>query len=79
MEQVKKKIIATAVLICAVLNMLPAAVMAATPAYKVSDTYAESEYYTRLSEVELTGEWRVDLVNVALSQVGYHEGDSKDD
>ena len=75
----KKKLIAAALVVCALCNILPSAAMAAAPAYKVSDTYAGGEYYERLSRVELTGEWRIDLVNVALSQVGYHEGDSKDD
>ena len=46
---------------------------------RASDAYKASVYYERLTAVELTGDQRRDIVNVALSQVGYHEGDSRDD
>jgi len=39
-----------------------------------SDSYASSEYYQKLTEVQLTGDPRVDIVNIALSQLGYEEG-----
>ena len=44
--------------------------------YSVSSYYMSSVYYRNLREVRLTGNQRLDLVNVALSQVGYHEGNS---
>ena len=44
-----------------------------------SNAYKSSVYYERLKNVELTGDQRRDIVNVALSQVGYHEGDSRKD
>lgn len=46
------------------------------PVYEVTDAYRGSVYYERLKQVELTGDYAVDLINVALSQVGYHEGNS---
>ena len=44
--------------------------------YPVSISYNNSSYYKSLKYVKLTGNQRTDLVNVALSQVGYHEGNS---
>lgn len=41
--------------------------------YKGTKSYMSGKYYRALKEVELTGNPRVDLVNVALSQVGYQE------
>jgi hypothetical protein len=56
---------------------IPAAAL--EPSYSVSDAYAAGPYYTALQSVDLTGDQRTDLINVALSQVGYHEGNSVDD
>ncbi len=47
---------------------------AADPSYGVSTAYSESVYCRNLRELTLTGDYRTDLVNVALTQVGYHEG-----
>lgn len=47
-----------------------------TSSYAVSSSYKKSDYYTNLTKVPLTGNQRTDIVNVALSQVGYHEGNS---
>ena len=47
--------------------------------YTPSDAYKNSVYYTRLTNVVLTGDARTDLVNIALSQEGYHEGNSSSD
>ncbi len=44
-----------------------------------SEAYANSEYYTALCNVPLTGDYREDIINIALSQVGYKEGDSEAD
>ncbi len=44
-----------------------------------STNYWGSIYHKRLSSVELTGNFRKDIVKVALSQLGYHEGASPDD
>ena len=42
-----------------------------------SDKYMESEYYERLKEVELTGDLRKDIIAMAKSQIGYHEGNGE--
>ena len=49
-------------------------VHALTPTYSVSSAYRASSYYTKLCNVQLTGNQRDDIINVALSQVGYTEG-----
>ena len=46
----------------------------ATTVYNHSSYYASSVYCSNLNEVVLSGNNRLDIVNVALSQVGYHEG-----
>ena len=48
---------------------------AVSASYTTSSHYASSVYYSNLREVQLSGNQRLDLINVALSQVGYHEGD----
>ena len=42
--------------------------------YTPTSYYSSSTYYSNLKELKLTGNQRLDLINVALSQVGYHEG-----
>jgi len=42
-----------------------------------SDSYKSGKYYTALTSVELTGDPRVDMVNIARSQIGYQEGPSE--
>ncbi len=46
-------------------------------AYKYGDAYKTSIYYTQLLEAKtkLTGDHRYDVITIALSQLGYHEGD----
>ncbi len=48
----------------------------AAPYETISD-YASGIFYQRLANVPLTGNYRTDLVNVALSQTGYCESDSE--
>ena len=50
-------------------------------AYVYGDAYKTSVYYKRLLEAKskLTGDHRHDVILIALSQVGYHEGDSDAD
>ena len=50
-----------------------------TPSYTPSAYYRSGKYYTQLCNVSITGNQRTDLVNVARSQLGYHEGDSIED
>lgn len=56
---------------------LPAGAVSMT--YRPTRAFTESRYYQELTAVELTGNYRTDLLNVALSQVGYHEGASEPD
>ncbi len=46
-------------------------------AYEYGDAYKTSNYYSQLNEAKskLTGDHRYDVILVALSQLGYHEGD----
>lgn len=50
-----------------------------TPTYTPSSSYKSGVYYTQLCNVSLTGNQRADIIAVALSQVGYHEGGSISD
>lgn len=52
---------------------------ALTMTYTPSDSYRNNEYYEKLTDVVLTGNQRVDIANVAMSQLGYHESDSPSD
>ncbi len=49
--------------------------------YKYGDAYKTSVYYDNLLEAKskLTGDQRYDVIMIALSQVGYHEGNSDAD
>lgn len=76
-KQLKR--IAAVLLAAIMLCSVAAPAMALTPTYNVTKAYAGSRYYRELLEVELTGNYRADLVNVALSQVGYHEGENAKD
>lgn len=44
--------------------------------YNGSYSFKNSQYYKRLCEVNLSKNQRKDIVNVALSQLGYNEGNS---
>ncbi len=43
----------------------------------ISDAYAASVYYDRFQNIPLTGDGRIDTVAIALSQIGYSEGDDE--
>ncbi len=45
-------------------------------ANNMSESYKDSVYYDRLCALTLTGDERTDVVAVALSQLGYREGDA---
>ena len=47
--------------------------------YHTTSNYTSSVYYRRLTDVALTGDARVDIVNIALSQYGYSESSSGQD
>lgn len=60
-------------------STLAVAIGAVEPSYKVSDEYKDTLYYNNLLKIELTGDGATDVVAVALSQLGYHEGNSNAD
>lgn len=76
MKSIKKIRNIAAVLVFSVTAafLLPVYTLALEPSFEVTEGYSKSVYYDRLCEVELTGDFHRDIVNVALSQVGYHEG-----
>ena len=66
--------------VATVLSVFPAsAENAKAPHVNISDEYLASKYYANLCSVELTGDGPTDVLLVALSQLGYHEGNSDAD
>ena len=59
---------------CITAASLSVAAAAIEPSYKVSDDYKDTLYYNNLAALELTGDGATDVIAVALSQLGYHEG-----
>lgn len=47
--------------------------------YEASDAYKGSKYYGNLTKLSKSGNQAVDTVAIALSQVGYHEGNGEED
>lgn len=47
--------------------------------YSFSAEYMSSRWYQNFSKLELTGNQRNDVLAIAISQLGYHEGDSTAD
>ncbi len=70
------RIILTAVLILSSFSFLTIPTRAAEPTYEFSDAYEESVYFEEFLEYELTGDMRRDVVSVAYTQLGYHEGNN---
>ena len=58
---------------------LPFSASALTPSYSLSKEYLSGSFAAKLKAVELTGDERTDVILVALSQFGYHEGNSDAD
>ena len=75
-----KRFLAVWLVFCMLLGVLPSgfaleAQAANYVSYEPASTYYKnSKYYTQLSKVQLTGDKRTDIVNIAKSQLGYHEG-----
>ena len=78
----RKRCIIVVLVLAFTVGLIPAgipSVQALAMTYTPSSYYQASVYYSRLAAVSLTGNAKTDLVNVAASQVGYHEGNSKSD
>ena len=52
---------------------------AVTPTYYVSNAYMKTQFYKNLTAYDLTGDERYDVVSIAFTQYGYHEGDDEND
>lgn len=52
---------------------------ALTPTQKTSDKYKTSKYYKNLTNIELTSDEPTNVLMIAMSQLGYHEGNSTAD
>ena len=73
------KIVRALVSVLLIISVLGVGAYAVAPTYDVSSAYKRGAYYQNLLDVKLTGNQAQDIVNVALSQVGYHEGSSGSD
>jgi hypothetical protein len=69
----------TAVAILSFFSFLSIPARAAEPTYEMSGAYTESVYYDELLSYELTGDMRRDVVSIAYTQLGYHEGNREAD
>ena len=77
-----RKIIGVCAAVLMVFSMISLEILdvyAISPTYTVSSDYKSSKYYKNLNALILTGNQRSDVVRVALSQIGYHEGNSDKD
>ncbi len=74
MNKLSKTLLSLLLTLSLLAPLVPAG--AVDPSYGVSGSYSESVYCQNLRDLTLTGDYRTDLVNVALTQVGYHEGAS---
>ena len=70
---------ACALLIGVISGLSSLTVLAVEETYTMSDQYKSSKYYEHFKRVELTGDQITDVIAIALSQLGYHEGDGDDD
>lgn len=68
------RIISLCLLVVMCLQFVPVQTNALS--YSGSSSYRSGKYYTALTKVNLTGNQRTDIVNVAKSQIGYQEGSS---
>ncbi|MBQ7416070.1 MAG: CHAP domain-containing protein [Oscillospiraceae bacterium] len=75
-KQIISRLLALALLISAV---LPAAQPTQALEYTGTESYMAGKYYEALKRVRLTGDPRTDIVNIALSQVGYQESTYMDE
>ena len=77
----KKSVRIICTLVMAVMIISTTAVFAGAAEFRkgnndISSAYAASEYYKRFQKVEITGDGPTDAIAIALSQIGYQEGNS---
>jgi hypothetical protein len=71
------RITLTAVLILSSFSFFALPARAAEPTYEMEGAYTDSAFYDALLSYELTGDMRRDVVSVAYTQLGYHEGNGE--
>ena len=76
MKGLKKRILSACL---AAAMLLPAGMPGRAVEYEGTPSYMSGKYYRALKEVQLTGDPRTDIVNIALSQVGYQESTYMDE
>lgn len=59
--------------------ILTVSVCSLEPTYNMSQQYRAEKYYENFSKLELSGDGASDVIAVALSQLGYHEGNDDSD
>ena len=75
----KIRFIAFAAAFLVALSALGTLGVSASTTYKATEAYKGGKYYSNFSAVELCGDGARDTLAIALSQLGYHEGNSDDD
>lgn len=73
----RKKLVLLFVAVLLILPTLILPISALKLTYSPTDAYKSSIFYERLVNLKLTGDQRRDILNVAISQLGYHEGNSR--
>lgn len=73
------RIAVTAVAILSSFYFLSIPARAVTPTYELSPEYEESVFSEELAAYELSGDMRRDVVSIAYTQLGYHEGNREAD
>ncbi|MBP8594710.1 MAG: CHAP domain-containing protein [Ruminococcus sp.] len=79
MKSFVKRAVATAVGCTMLVSSSGMTASAVGMTYPASDSYKSGVYFKNISAVQLTGDQRVDIVAVAQSQLGYHEGSNAND
>ena len=74
-----KRAVAVFLALITLLALAAVSISAATPTYDVSARYKNSKYYQNFKKIPISGDQATDVVAIALSQLGYHEGNSNSD
>lgn len=75
----KKQVLTLVLTVALFISILPTHTTALTSQFSHSDSYLNSEYYKKLIAVSLGNDSATNIVNIAKSQLGYHEGNRSSD
>ncbi len=75
----KRQVVSIIFALTLFMGILPMQTTALTSRFSHSESYLSGEFYKKLTAVSLSGDSATDIVNIAKSQVGYHEGDRLSD